>query len=431
MFSRRLATLTKVALSFLALGWCVMPAQAQIGILFTGAGPVNRSMGGAAVAAPLDASGALYWNPATISGLPSSSIDFGVEMLYPQTRLSSSYAGMSGSDRGDDGTFAVPSMALVYKPDEGGPFTYGLGVFTVGGFGTNYPASTTNPILAASPLGLGSIYTNLAVLEMTPTVSMQITDRLSIGGGPTLALATLAADPLLVAVPNPNGVYPSGTHTRETWGGGFQVGVFYKLDGGWNVGASYKSTQWMEGFHYQATDNLGVPRNISYTFNVPSITSIGVGYTGFERWTLAADLRYVDYGHTDGFTQSGYAPTGMVQGLGWRDVFAVSLGAQYQMTDKLSLRGGYSYNQDPIADSQSSFNIASPTILEHTVYLGLSYQVSNALSLSLAYAHSFQNSVEGPLVLPTGAVPGSSIRSTVSADTLIMGVTVKFGNKSN
>src|SRR5262245_38282761 len=89
MFSPRLRwSLKSAALVVLALA--APPAQAQIGILFTGAGPVNRSMGGASTAAPLDASGALYWNPASISGLAGSSIDFGVELLYPQTRLASS-----------------------------------------------------------------------------------------------------------------------------------------------------------------------------------------------------------------------------------------------------------------------------------------------------------------------------------------------------
>ncbi|MDD4033102.1 MAG: hypothetical protein PHS48_07655, partial [Bacteroidales bacterium] len=37
------------------------------GILLRGMGAVNESMGGAAVAAPLDATGAIYWNPASIS----------------------------------------------------------------------------------------------------------------------------------------------------------------------------------------------------------------------------------------------------------------------------------------------------------------------------------------------------------------------------
>jgi long-chain fatty acid transport protein len=430
MYPKRLGLTKKLAYSLLALSLYAVPAQAQLGMFFTGAGAVNRSMGGASTAAPIDASGALYWNPATISALPSSSIDFGVELLYPQTRLSSSVTGLgAGSDRGDDGVFAIPSMALVYKPCDS-PFTYGLGVFTVGGFGVNYPSSANNPILTPQPpngAGLGSIYSNLQVLEMTPTVSVQVTDRLSIGGGPTLTMTHLEADPLFIADPNGNGAYPPGTHTRMSWGGGFQVGAYYTLDGGWSLGASFKSTQWMEAFHYQTVDLNGLPRNVAYTFNIPMITSLGIGYTGIERWTFAADFRYVDYGNTEGFKQSGFSPTGAVQGLGWRSVFATAFGAQYQMSDSLSVRMGYSFNQNPIPADQSSFNVASPVILEHTVYLGASYHVTEALSLSLAYIHGFQNSSEGPLVTPGGPVPGTSVRNTTSADALILGATVKFG----
>ena len=47
---------------------CPVRLRAQ-GIALSGVGPVNRSMGGAATAAPIDAAGALMWNPASISGL--------------------------------------------------------------------------------------------------------------------------------------------------------------------------------------------------------------------------------------------------------------------------------------------------------------------------------------------------------------------------
>ena len=443
MFSRRLAISRRLVLSALALGLCVLPAKAQIGVLFTGAGPVNRSMGGASTAAPLDASGALFWNPATTSGLTTSSIDIGVELLYPQTRLSSNYGAnvfgpgippgpFAGSDRGDDGVFAIPSMALVYKPEDS-ILTYGFGVFVAGGFGTNYREDPTNPILSPQPplgLGLGSLYTHFEAYEITPTLSVQITDRLSIGGGPILSLGQLDADPFFLASPNANGSYPPGTHTRTSWGGGFQIGAFYKLDGGWNLGVSYKSTQWLEGFHYQTQDNLGNPRDISYTFNLPSVVSLGVGYTGIERWTFAADFRYVDYGHTEGFNQTGFNSSGAVAGLGWRSVFAMSIGAQYLLTDHVSVRAGYSYNQDPISNAQSSYNVASPVVLEHAVYVGFSYHVSDALSLSLAYWHGFENSIDGPFNSPLGPVPNTSVRSTLAADSVLLGATVRFGCKN-
>lgn len=439
MFRSRWGYSTKAA-ALLVLALCVVPAPAQIGPIFTAAGPVNRSMAGASTAAPLDASGAMYWNPATISGLPGSSIDFGVELLYPQTRLASFIpasafgpgippVGFGGSDRGDNGVFAIPTMALVYRPDDSN-VTYGLGVFTVGGFGVNYRADPTNPILSPQPpngFGVGSLYSNLQVLELTPTVSLQLTDRLSIGGGPTLALAHLEVDPQLLAIPNANGQYPIGSHTRMSWGGGFQFGIFYKMDNGWNLGTSVKSPQWLDSFHYQSATATGAPRDISYRFNLPLIYSLGVAYTGIERWTFAADFRYLDFGHTEGFKQSGYTGDGAVAGLGFRSVFALAFGAQYQLTDTIAVRAGYTYNQDPIRSDVETFNIASPVILEHTMYLGFSYQVSNALSLNFAYLHGFQSSLEGQYITPFGAIPGSTIRSTTSADSLMLGATVRFG----
>jgi long-chain fatty acid transport protein len=398
-------------------------------------------MGGTAVAAPIDATGALFWNPATTSVLPSS-LDFNVELLQPQSSISSSLpagslgpgipaAGMSGSDRGHNGVFPAPAMALVFHPDDSA-LTFGLGVFSIGGFGVNYPASSTNPILTPQPpngVGLGALFSQLQLIQIAPTVSLQLTDRLSIGGGPTVTMADLQADPLFVVSPDANGAYPSGTHTHFTWGGGFQVGAFYKLDGGWNLGASFKSPQWFNNFDFQATDDKGRPLPSSFRFDLPLIASVGVGYTGFDRWLLAADFRYIDYGNATGFHQSGFDSTGALQGLGWHSIFAMSTGAQYRVTDAVSVRVGYSYNQNPIPDNQASANVVSPLILEHTVYVGASYRVTDSFLLSLAYLHGFQNSIQGPLVTSLGTVAGSSVQTSASLDAVVLGATVFFGSK--
>jgi long-chain fatty acid transport protein len=432
------------ALALLALAWSALPVRAQYGLDLTGAGPVNRSMGGASVAAPLDGVGAIFWNPATTTALPNLEMDLGVELLYGQSRLSSSLPanafgpgippiGLAGSDRGDNGIFPLPAMALVYRPEES-PWTYGVGVFAVAGFGVNYPASNSNPILTPQPpngVGLGSLFSELQVIQIAPTVALQVSDRLSVGVGPALDLAVLRADPLFVVAPNANGNFATGAHSRYSWGGGVQAGIYYLLDENWRLGASLKSPQWFEDFHFQSTNAKGGPRNVTFNTDLPMIASVGVAYAGFERWLLAADFRYVDFANTNGFRHSGFDATGTVRGLGWDSIFAMALGAQYQLTDCVSLRLGYTYNQNPIDDSQSSFNVASSTILEHTLYVGASYKVSDLLTLSFAYAHGFENSIDGPLVTPFGPVPGSSVKSTVSADTFLLGATVHFGCKGS
>lgn len=428
--------LTLVALALIALAG---PARAQYGYILTGSGAVNRSMAGAAVGAPLDATGALYWNPATISALPNS-MDIGVELLWPQTRISSTFpasafgpgippVGLSGSDRGDNGIFPMPAMGLTFRP-EGSDITFGLGIYAIGGFGTNYRSSTTNPILTPQPplgFGLGSIYSELQLIQMSPNVSVQLTDKLSVAAGPTLTLGSLRADPLFVASPNANGQYPFGTHSRVAWGGGFQVGAFYRLDDAWSFGASFKSPQWLEDFQFQTTDNLGRPRQVGFNFDVPLIASVGVGFTGIERWTFATDFRYIDYRSANGTRQTGFNADGSVAGLGWRSIFAVAFGAQYQVTDALSVRFGYSYNDNPIPDDVSSFNVASLTVIQHNISVGATYRVTDALALSMAYQHGFENAIQGPLVTPFGAVPGSTVRNSASVDSFVLGATVTFG----
>ena len=116
-----------------------------------------------------------------------------------------------------------------------------------------------------------------------------------------------------------------------------------------------------------------------------------------------------------------------MRGLGWRSIFAVAVGAQYRVGDELAVRAGYSWNQNPIPDRVSFINTVAPTLVEHTVYVGLSWNVTEDFALSIAYLQAFENAIAGPLLTPAGAVPGTSVRNTSSSDSLQIGATVKFG----
>jgi long-chain fatty acid transport protein len=437
-------------------------AQAQFGVVFSSSGPVDRSFGGAATAAPIDATGALYWNPATITGLDGNQVDVGLEALYPHEKLSSFLPAsaiapaipatkktpaipavpptpLAGTDRGDNGVFVLPNIALVWQPD-GAPVVYGFGVYAVGGFGVNYTVDPKNPILSAQPTsasdigtkvtGVGPLYSNLQIYEVAPTVACHLTDQLSIGIAPTLALANLSVSPALLAVPDANGVYPPATNGKLNAGGGAQAGIYFTSDWDLNFGLSVKSPQMFQTFKYQTVNSKGFPTPTQFQFDYPGIASLGISYTGLERWVLASDFRYIDYRNATGFdgigfVQQGYL-AGSLHGLGWNDVFALALGAQYEVSSCFYLRLGYTYNTDPIPNTRAAFNVASPLIIEHTIYAGLSYDFTESFRVSLAYAHAFDNSIQGPYITPRGTIPGGSIQSTTSADTWLIGATIKF-----
>jgi opacity protein-like surface antigen len=73
------------------------------------------------------------------------------------------------------------------------------------------------------------------------------------------------------------------------------------------------------------------------------------------------------------------------------------------------------------------FNILSPTNIQHSLSAGLSYNVSKSFKVSLAYVHSFENSIQGPIVTPkTGPIPGTAVRTSAAVDTVLLGATVSF-----
>jgi len=425
--------------------WIVVVALAALGvageiraqgIAIPGAGPVNRSMASAGVAAPLDVAGALHWNPASISGLDSSEFLIGAEFLYLSTHIGSAVdvapgVSLAGETRSDSGVSALPTVAVAFR-NEDSPWTFGVGLFSIGGFGINLPASPStpplNPVLTPG-LGVGPAYTKLAVLQLAPTAALQVTERLSIGLAPTIAIADAALDPNILAAPNSDGSYPSATHTRTNWGLGFQVGVYYELDNGWHLGASYKSPQWFEDFAYYSVDALGNPRTDYLKVDYPAIVSLGAAYSGLPRTVWAIDARYVDYAGAQLFGEAaGFNENFAVTGLGWRSVFAVATGVQYQLTDALALRCGYMFTENPIPDDATFYNIGSIAIYKHMLSVGATWQISSRTSLTMASVKALENSISGAWESPLfdGPVPGTSVTARQAVDCLVTGLQVKF-----
>jgi long-chain fatty acid transport protein len=405
------------------------------GLALNGIGPINQSMGGAAVAAPIDAAGALHWNPASISGLVQPETSFGVTLAKPSEQLESSILfpfELSASDRGNPGVSPIPYAAFVDR-SEGSRLTYGLGIFGIGGFRADYPSSLSNPILTPQPpngVGVGRLFAEAQLLQVVPTLSWACSDCMSIGFAPTVSLGRIDANPIFLAAPDDAdgdgfASFPRGGGSRYHWGGGFQLGWYYASQNHWHLGASLKSKQWFEQFEFQTENELGAPRVVRLDLEYPTILSIGAAYGGLEHVLVAADVRYFDYQNAEGLGTEGFREDGAIAGLGWDSILAVSLGTQFVLTNSCSARIGYTYNDNPVPSEQVTANAASPVITQHLINLGISKQVGDCWMISAAYTHGFENDVTGPINTEAGPIPGSRLTSIVSLDGVTVGVTVR------
>jgi len=406
------------------------------GLIVPSAGPINSSMAGASTAAPVDF-GASYWNPAILSALEDQEVLIGSALAFPSTHLQSGLAadsvggifpptGRYGESRSDSGVGAGLATGFSFRFQEDSPLTVGLGVFGLAGGVVNFAGSYSTPILTPRQppnfFGVGPIYSNLSFLSIAPMASLQLTDRLALGGGPIITSGSVSLDPAFFAA-GPKGplglpTFPSATNGRPYWGAGFQAGLFYELNQNWNLGFSYKSPIWQERWDWNSTLPTLAPRRIGIQASLPEIISWGVAYKGLPKTLIDVDLRYFDYANTELFGQKV-----VDGGLGWQSVFAVAIGGQYQATDRLTIRAGYLYNTNPIRSVTTLFNIQAPGIIQNTLSLGASYQVTENVTASLAWMHGFRNDIQGPIL----QVPGSTVRLDTQLDTLWLGVNIKFG----
>jgi long-chain fatty acid transport protein len=400
------------------------------GLFLPGGGAAHLSMGGASTATPVDAIGALYWNPAAIGRLGHSEAEIGGAFLFPDIHLDSTAPGpfglRSGSTRSDSGVSPLSNVGFVYQPEDSS-LTYGMGLNTLAGAGVNFPGTLSNPILSGvGPLGnvQGPIYSNMVLLQMTPTAAYKVTDRLVVGFGPTVDVALASFDPAYFGSPDDAsgdriGTFPTGTHSRPFWGGGFRAGLVYSVTDRLDVGFGYTSKQWYETWKFYARNELGLPRTLTLDVTLPAIYSWGVTYRPTDRLLLATDLRYIDYKNSELFG------TRVVDGgLGWRSVFAAAVGGRYQVTDRASLSAGYVYNDNPIPSPGTLFNIQGPAITQHTFTVGSTVNVTDGMAMSLGYALALRNSITGPVKEATGV----GVKLDSQAQMLTFALQFRFGD---
>ncbi len=430
---------------------------AQAGHVMQGVGAVNMSMGGAATAQPLDISGALQWNPASISVFDSKILDFNIGIFFSSPELSSSLpAGamgpgspaVSGTTLDTRPVSPMPALAMVWGK-EGSKHTFGVSAFGISGFGVTFPeeannplSSSFNPTINSNPInypqqanGFGQLKSDYMLLQVGLTWAYEITDNFSIGIEPTVNYAALQLEPNPLASPSMTLGYPVSDKASAI-GFGAQFGLFYHSDGGIKLGVSYKTEQQFGDLSFNNTylDGSAAP-GVDFKMNYPAIFSVGLGYSN-ETFDLAVDYRNVDYENADGFAEKGWTNTGSVKGFGWNNINILSAGIQYKGIKKLPLRVGYTYSSNPIDPQLAFFSSPATAVIKNAFQFGFSYPLTDNLMLNGVYHHgtSGKDDTSGPLLNPMmasptnpyGAIPGTSISYSMKTDLIMVGVTYKF-----
>lgn len=422
-------------------------AFSQAGHIMQGVGAFNMSMGGASTGQPLDVSGALQWNPASITAFNDKIIKFDLGLFYSSPQLYSTVPEFnssgqptgnfySGTTKDDRGVSPMPALAMVWGKEDS-KHTFGASVFGISGFGVTFPESSTNPINMPQNMGgFGRVESDYMLLQVGFTWAYELSDKFSIGVEPTFNYGTLELMPNPTANPSQAG-YPSSDKASTTGFGG-QLGLFYDSKMGFKAGVSYKTTQDLSDIKFENTYLDNTSGTNEFDMDYPAILSFGLGYSKSD-FDLAVDYRMVDYKNTNGFSDTGWTSTASVKGFGWDNVSILSAGIQYKGIEKLPLRLGYTYSSNPVGSDVAMFNIPATAIIKNAFQFGFSYPLGTNFSLDGVYHHGASDGkTSGPLLNPMfvtssnpyGAIPGSNVSYDMTTDLIMLGVSYTFNKKT-
>ncbi len=394
MFPPKKAGGLLAALLFLVLG--SGRALATDGYFSNGYGTACKAMAGACVSLSLDTL-APATNPAAIAFL-GGRYDIAVGIFNPNrdytvTGNPSGYPGTFGLAPGevesDKTIFVIPSLGATWKLSS--VSHVGVAIYGNGGMNTDYNA----PTFGVSPTGV-----DLMQAFIAPTYAIEFLNGQALGVTVIAAFQRFQAEGLQAFAPfssDPAHLTNNGYDT--SWGWGVRVGYLGRFFSDvLAIGASYQTKMWMQKFN----DYAGLFAEKG-GFDIPSTWTAGFSVRPIPALTIAADYQQILYSDVPSIANP-LLPNLMTArlgddngaGFGWRNMPVYRIGLSWQASPTVVLRGGYSWGDQPIPESQVLFNILAPGVVEQHGTLGLGWRIAPGKELNFSLVRVFSNSVTGP-----------------------------------
>lgn len=350
---------TKAVLAAAALILSVSSPEAWAtnGDTLIGVALASRAMGGAGVAAPQDAIGAIFANPAAVCMgpyCPGTEVVFASTIYNPSVKGTVTMGSQVVSAKSDMKPFIIPAVGMVTPISD--RLRFGLGMFGITGMGVDYrnKGIDLNP---ASPGAEGDIYTQLQILKFAPNIAFLVTPNFSIGTSLHLLYGSLDL----------------GEGTSHNYGIGEQLGAIYRM-GPCSIGASYTSA---EKLSHERVSGFGSGEKKELEMESPRTASAGIAWHATDNLLLEADAKWLNWSDADGYRE-----------FDWKDQWVYAVGMQYKDPDGLTMRLGYNYGKNPVR-LHKNFDLMGTTQIQGNTVSNAAYEYLRIIGFPAIAEHHF------------------------------------------
>lgn len=256
--------------------------------------------------------------------------------------------------------------------------------------------------------------TSIVDIDITPTLAVKITNKLSLGGGIDFqhVLTTINGVVGLGDI-KPFNTDSISSNEGDEWVTGWHAGVLYQFTPQTRVGFAYhsqvdvntKGTSQLTGplvllATNPITDTYGVD-DLTTDFTLPAFMTLSIFHQINDRWAVKGSVNYTEWHVFDniplynvaGVTQVGATPNFQTAVLdisapqNFRNTIRVAVGINFQQTERWMWRAGLGFDQDPTNDTDRTVRLPEGNIFAAAI--GARFQALKQLNFDVGYQHLF------------------------------------------
>lgn len=359
-------------------------------------------------AATADDASTIFFNPAGLTRLPDNSFFGASYVIFPtiifQNQGSNVATGvpLSGGNGGEAGVdIIVPNLYAAWSVSD--RLKLGIGINVPFGLSSKYDSNWVGRYQA--------VESKLTTININPTVAAKLSDNLSVGAGLNIQYAeTTLSNAINFGLIGQSVGLPTQSQQADgfvkvsgsDWSVGYNLGVMYEPSKTTRVGLSYRSpiTQDIRGnadFTVPASARALTARGqftdtgANAVLNLPDTLSLAVYQELNPRLAIVGDVTWTNWSRFKElrvqFDNPVQADT--VQPENWNDTYRFGVGANYAVSDRLTLRTGITYDPSPVSEE---FNTPRLPGGDRTLLgFGASYRPSKSFNFDIGYTHVFVN----------------------------------------
>ncbi|NPA27575.1 MAG: long-chain fatty acid transporter [Epsilonproteobacteria bacterium] len=330
-----------------------------------------------------------YYNSANISFLEDKSyIEAGLTYIHLPSIEFEGYHNLFGQKVRADAKSRVENIVIPYfhyVSKEYGKFRYSFSLTFPGGLRKRWDAPVQK--LYAQEF-------DLKTFQLTPSVAYRVNDNLSLSIGANIIYSEgkVVSDGSDINIPL----------KREMEGDsidyGFNIGAALRLDSGWKMALNYRSKTTLSeegkanlyiglvGKRYDASVDIYLPATLTFAI-AKDFYNTTLEFV-YER-TFWSSYEYLDFNYNPPIESATLAAVFDRPILkDWKDTNTFRVGVKYRYSNRLTLMGGYSYDETPIPQETLSYEL--PDSDAHIFSTGFKYQYSSNLSFGAAILYDYK-----------------------------------------